>query len=269
MRRNAFTLIELLVVIAIIAILAAILFPVFAQAREKARVISCMSNIKQIGLATSMYVQDYDETFPMTLYMDMSQGCIVPSYLVLVPYMKNVDIYKCPSNPTAIDFPAAMSYITMPPPCPASPPLKYVSYFPNYSLVNWGYDNNFFPPNVRPIAHLSEVEFPVETAVFYDATGTLPNPDFGFSIMDEPIQPRHSLMANASYADGHAKVVRAKNHLDSNGKPGGGYAVDGSAILYYTITSPGPYQGYDEMRGIPYMKADGTWGLHGVSDSHG
>jgi prepilin-type N-terminal cleavage/methylation domain-containing protein len=65
-RNKAFTLIELLVVIAIIAILAAILFPVFAQAREKARAISCLSNTKQIGLATLMYVQDYDEMFPFS-----------------------------------------------------------------------------------------------------------------------------------------------------------------------------------------------------------
>ncbi len=68
-RRRAFTLIELLVVIAIIAILAAILFPVFAQAREKARQTSCLSNHKQYALATLMYVQDYDETFPFSAYL--------------------------------------------------------------------------------------------------------------------------------------------------------------------------------------------------------
>ena len=67
--KRAFTLIELLVVIAIIAILAAILFPVFAQAREKARSISCLSNQKQIGLAVLQYVQDYDEIFPQAAYM--------------------------------------------------------------------------------------------------------------------------------------------------------------------------------------------------------
>jgi prepilin-type N-terminal cleavage/methylation domain-containing protein len=65
-RRSAFTLIELLVVIAIIAILAAILFPVFAQAREKARQAACLSNLKQIGTGVMMYVQDYDETFPQS-----------------------------------------------------------------------------------------------------------------------------------------------------------------------------------------------------------
>ena len=64
MKQRAFTLIELLVVIAIIAILAAILFPVFAQAREKARAISCLSNLKQAGLGYAIYTQDYDETTP-------------------------------------------------------------------------------------------------------------------------------------------------------------------------------------------------------------
>src|SRR5215472_767833 len=66
MKRNGFTLIELLIVIAIIAILAAILFPVFAQVREKARQTACLSNLRQIGMATRMYMQDYDDRFPQT-----------------------------------------------------------------------------------------------------------------------------------------------------------------------------------------------------------
>ena len=73
-RTNAFTLIELLVVIAIIAILAAILFPVFAQAREKARAISCMSNLRQIGFASAMYTQDNDETLPLGYTWDQNNG---------------------------------------------------------------------------------------------------------------------------------------------------------------------------------------------------
>ncbi|HQK93807.1 MAG TPA: prepilin-type N-terminal cleavage/methylation domain-containing protein, partial [Armatimonadota bacterium] len=68
MKRHGFTLIELLVVIAIIAILAAILFPVFAKAREKARQASCNSNMKQIALAVDMYCADYDQTYPMSIY---------------------------------------------------------------------------------------------------------------------------------------------------------------------------------------------------------
>src|SRR5512141_1862907 len=68
-RRSAFTLIELLVVIAIIAILAAILFPVFAQAREKARSASCASNLRQMGTALMLYVQDHDETYPIAFFL--------------------------------------------------------------------------------------------------------------------------------------------------------------------------------------------------------
>jgi len=95
MNRRAFTLIELLVVIAIIAILAAILFPVFSQAREKARGATCLSNLKQIGLGVMMYVQDYDETFPMSQYGGGSTG--VPQqawYSVIWPYVKNGDRYR-------------------------------------------------------------------------------------------------------------------------------------------------------------------------------
>src|SRR5436853_4862327 len=90
--RRGFTLIELLVVIAIIAILAAILFPVFAQARAKARAISCLSNLKQAGLAWSMYSQDYDETTPP----QASGGGAW--YVILQSYMKNWAMMMCPDR---------------------------------------------------------------------------------------------------------------------------------------------------------------------------
>ena len=99
--RKGFTLIELLVVIAIIAILAAILFPVFARAREKARQTSCLSNLKQLGLGVLMYAQDYDEKFPMN-YND--GDCLNGSaswlmwHQVTMPYLKNDQILVCPSN---------------------------------------------------------------------------------------------------------------------------------------------------------------------------
>ena len=119
-KHRGFTLIELLVVIAIIAILAAILFPVFAQAREAARKASCLSNMKQIGLASNMYLQDYDEAFPKiddgTSWAQhdaaMPDGRTYRGWVVwpllLYPYIKNggsnssyhsVSVFTCPSDP--------------------------------------------------------------------------------------------------------------------------------------------------------------------------
>ncbi|MBC8104785.1 MAG: DUF1559 domain-containing protein [Cytophagales bacterium] len=92
--RTGFTLIELLVVIAIIAILAAILFPVFAQARAKARQASCVSNLKQIGTAMMMYVQDADETFPTS----WAKGWVGDSNFFVQPYMKNTGVLICPER---------------------------------------------------------------------------------------------------------------------------------------------------------------------------
>lgn len=92
----AFTLIELLVVIAIIAILAAILFPVFAKAREQARKASCASNMKQIVLASQIYIQDYDETYAPE--QDPYDGNLYWEFL-FYPYIKNAQLFQCPSNP--------------------------------------------------------------------------------------------------------------------------------------------------------------------------
>jgi prepilin-type N-terminal cleavage/methylation domain-containing protein/prepilin-type processing-associated H-X9-DG protein len=109
-RNYAFTLIELLVVIAIIAILAAILFPVFAQAREKARAIACVSNEKQIALGILMYLQDYDENMPIYFYNVPAQPTAPPfdpnSTLAIIgwnqaiyPYIKSVQLFRCPDAP--------------------------------------------------------------------------------------------------------------------------------------------------------------------------
>ena len=106
MRKRAFTLIELLVVIAIIAILAAILFPVFAQARDKARQSSCLSNTKQIGLAALQYSQDYDEAFPpsrMANASDTDSTRHSPWSVLIFPYVKNLGVYGCPSDPSNPD----------------------------------------------------------------------------------------------------------------------------------------------------------------------
>jgi prepilin-type N-terminal cleavage/methylation domain-containing protein/prepilin-type processing-associated H-X9-DG protein len=95
-RRRAFTLIELLVVIAIIAILAAILFPVFAQARDKARQAACLSNTKQISLGVYMYAQDSDEILPVLGVNAQARG---RWQFQIFPYVKNVDVFTCPSIP--------------------------------------------------------------------------------------------------------------------------------------------------------------------------
>src|SRR5690349_21637997 len=107
---RGFTLIELLVVIAIIAILAAILFPVFAQARERARMTACLSNMKQIGTGLMMYAQDYDEILPGSkvyanpghpLFKTYDWALWVP---ILDPYVKNKRVYACPSGPNTMVF---------------------------------------------------------------------------------------------------------------------------------------------------------------------
>ncbi|MCW3094478.1 MAG: prepilin-type N-terminal cleavage/methylation domain [Chthonomonadaceae bacterium] len=129
---SGFTLIELLVVIAIIAILAAILFPVFAQAREKARQTSCMSNLKQLGTSVIMYVQDYDETFPSGRVSQTDTAAQLAAHHgqgwggQVYAYVKSAGVYKCPDDSTQTIAASG-----------ATPALTPVSYLFNYNIPTY------------------------------------------------------------------------------------------------------------------------------------
>ncbi|MBB6053815.1 DUF1559 domain-containing protein [Armatimonas rosea] len=235
MKRSAFTLIELLVVIAIIAILAAILFPVFAQAREKARQTACLSNSKQLGTALMMYAQDYDGAMMKNTYDKATpRSGFWP--LVLMPYVKNTQVFLCPSDsaPAKLDVKDS-SGVTV---------TVASSYIPNYNVVSeW----NYVPPTE------SAVTAPASLVVFAErrsqlANGTaiaahkgitafLPQACPGWTLGVEYRQAtmadatttlvgtadkpeivrvkwdRHSGGANYTFLDGHAKWMRLEQTL--------------------------------------------------------
>ncbi|MER3474339.1 MAG: hypothetical protein C4335_09985 [Armatimonadota bacterium] len=239
--QRAFTLIELLVVIAIIAILAAILFPVFARAREKARQTSCLSNMKQMGTSSMMYVQDYDERFPLSYYVSANaQGPCAFTYLGAVePYVKNRQIYQCPSEPRAINVDAAARALGLPGGECGS--FTWASYNFNYALTNIG----------TPIA---SIEFPAETAVASDGNLAAQQNSCAWNLLDSPVQARHNDIVNASYADGHAKTFTAKLSGCS------GINVNGNAIKQYCITS-GAYTRWCNQAPAPDVCRDEVWGF--------
>ena len=159
-RRAGFTLIELLVVIAIIAILAAILFPVFAQAREKARTATCISNLRQIGVANQMYVQDYDERFPFA-GREWPQASFVDVWNGLGPYIKNEQMFTCRSDGSPVwnlkwaqgNNKALIKEVKFP-----------SSYYYLYAFYhNFNDKQNAGPPTSMPAA---AVQYPAQKAIF-------------------------------------------------------------------------------------------------------
>lgn len=194
--RRGFTLIELLVVIAIIAILAAILFPVFAKAREKARQTVCLSNLKQLSLAFLMYAQDYDEILPVG-----DKPTQVWWYDIIQPYVKNHQIFQCPSWPsggTTIWGSQNLGYgVNTCMLCPLC------GCFPH----NW--------PALAQIQRPSEIVLLGDSANYNACAWLLAWSNVCGAMCTSSLQvdhnSRHNGGANIAYCDGHAKWQSASN----------------------------------------------------------
>lgn len=254
--RRGFTLIELLVVIAIIAILAAILFPVFAQAREKARQTSCLSNQKQLALGILMYVQDYDETFPMSVYFMRPPQAPVPTafsvYDAIQPYLKNINILNCPSSTPGFDWRTRIQSMTG----HQSVTFRYVGYVPNLGL----FGENLCGLGVAaqtPVASLAIVDAPVDTIMFFDGLmkpGTLSTHNF---LADA----RHSDGVVCNFADGHSKWFRYGANMPGGLTP----ATSSSAGKPYYFWRPNA----PLVKGEAALSAVASTGADPYNDFHG
>jgi prepilin-type N-terminal cleavage/methylation domain-containing protein/prepilin-type processing-associated H-X9-DG protein len=226
--RSAFTLIELLIVIAIISLLAAILFPVFAQAREKARSISCLSNGRQVGLALMLYLQDYDETYPQehpstsNPAVDDNNGQLEEvdygsPFDKILPYVASRDssktqLYLCLSDPdphgTNLLDASGNCKAASPPAPPPGPLSSYLlnAYYlfgatlaqvttPSQSIYVAERRDDFCDVHYHP--WLGEVEIPASSADTVNPVAIAAT--------------RHTGGSNYVYADGHAKWQRFEN----------------------------------------------------------
>ena len=198
--RKGFTLIELLVVIAIIAILASILFPVFARAREKARQTSCLANIKQLVLGANMYAQDYDETLPPGAFSaDSSWGDANDTSwrMMILPYVKNVQIFQCPSKKmTTSPFDGSLLLDGA----------QNAGYGFNYA--HWGGAVAGRNPSGKS---LGEADDASAVILLVESTGTLyVGLDNGHGwVRTDEAATRHNGGQNCGFIDGHAKWLKS------------------------------------------------------------
>lgn len=229
MKRNAFTLIELLVVIAIIAILAAILFPVFAQAKEAAKKTACLSNKKQGAIAIEMYNSDNDGYYAMVGYTQDGNGIlggggnrVYGVFDAVQPYLKNIDVFVCPSDTKAIhwsDDPQTADTVL------GSISLSWISVSkfvwsgtsPNFRL----FEDTAVYGGGHPVVSESSLAEPTLTTTYYDARyvkagainldapvdSVYRSPLGPFAPTNFPGTPRHNNTLNIAFADGHAKAM--------------------------------------------------------------
>jgi len=169
-----------LVVIGVIAILAAMLFPVFAKAREKARQASCLSNVRQFAMAVLMYAQDYDGNLPIAVTCKPDWSYCWTTIELLEPYVMNQQIAFCPSDPQGS---------------------VNLSSFPGLGHYSYGWNKAAFAyrvPGMPPgeVVSLNEIPYPSETTAFWDGH------QVGMAVLTDH---RHNEGANVAFLDGHAK----------------------------------------------------------------
>ena len=215
-QKKAFTLIELLVVIAIIAILAAILFPVFGRARENARRSSCQSNLKQIGLGIMQYTQDYDEKFPQRDYNPTAVPAGSGGWAFTIqPYLKSEQLLQCPSETTPP--PDAGTFTTL---AARANTANFSDYFMNRAL---GLRNGDTPSSPASLSQLdnSALTIAVAEGVSADGGRTRPstlttNGSYGAVDLADARLVRHLEGANLLFTDGHVKWYKGASDLRSS-----------------------------------------------------